>query len=186
VQRGLDELEIHHELAPRLVRGFDYYTSTTFEFVSDALDAAQNAILGGGRYDTLTEEMGGRPTPGIGFGMGIERLLIAADELGALSGSEPHPDVYVIDELAGARETLTLTQELREAGLRVERSYGNRSGSAQRKAADRARPAFVVTIAPEQFGRGEVLVRKPPEREVIEVPRDQLAGWLRDHCEFVR
>jgi len=186
VQRGLDELEIHYELAPRLVRGFDYYTSTTFEFVSDALDAAQNAILGGGRYDTLTEEMGGQPTAGIGFGMGIERLLIAADELGALAGSEPHPDVYVIDELAGGRETLTLTQELREAGLRVERSYGNRSASAQRKAADRARPAFVVTIAPEQFGRGEVLVRKPPEREAIEVPRDQLAGWLRDHCEFVR
>src|SRR5919106_1406040 len=76
VQRGLDELGIHYELAPRLVRGFDYYTSTTFEFVSDALDAAQNAVLGGGRYDNLVEEMGGQPTPGIGFGLGIERLLI--------------------------------------------------------------------------------------------------------------
>ncbi|HYV59027.1 MAG TPA: ATP phosphoribosyltransferase regulatory subunit, partial [Acidimicrobiia bacterium] len=186
VQRGLDELEIDYELAPRLVRGFDYYTSTTFEFVSDALDAAQNAILGGGRYDTLTEEMGGQPTPGIGFGMGIERLLIAADELGALAGAEPRPDVYVIDELAGGREALTLTQELREAGLRVERSYGNRSASAQRKAADRARAAFVVTIAPEQFGRGEVVVRKPPARDGMEVPRDHLAGWLRDRCEFER
>ena len=186
VQRGLDELEIHYELSPRLVRGFDYYTSTTFEFVSDALDAAQNAILGGGRYDTLTEEMGGQPTPGIGFGMGIERLLIAADELGALGGAEPRPDVYVIDELAGGREALTLTQELREAGLQVERSYGNRSASAQRKAAERARPAFIVTLAPEEFGRGEVVVRKPPSRDGMEVPRDQLAGWLRDRCEFVR
>lgn len=186
VQRGLDALEIHYELAPRLVRGFDYYTSTTFEFVSDALDAAQNAVLGGGRYDSLTEEMGGQPTPGIGFGMGIERLLIAADEMGALVGPESRPDVYVIDELAGGREALTLTQELREVGLRVDRSYGNRSASAQRKAADRARPAFIVTIAPEQFGRGEVLVRKPPERDGIEVPRDQLAGWLRARCEFAR
>src|SRR5262249_53403301 len=131
-------------------------------------------------------EMGGQRTPGIGFGMGIERLLIAADELGALAGAEPHPDVYVIDELAGGREALTLTQELREVGLRVERSYGNRSAPPQRKAAEGVRPAFVVVIAREQFGRGEVLVRKPPAREAKEVPRDQLAAWLREHCEFDR
>jgi histidyl-tRNA synthetase len=186
VQRGLDELDIHYELAPRLVRGFDYYTSTTFEFVSSALDAAQNAVIGGGRYDDLTEEMGGQPTPGIGFGMGIERLLLTADELGALTRAESRIDVYVIDELTGGREALTLTQELREAGLSVERSYGNRSASAQRKAAERARPAFIVTMTPEQFGRGEVVVRKPPAREGVDVPRDQLAGWLREHCEFVR
>ncbi len=186
VQRGLDALEIHYELAPRLVRGFDYYTSTTFEFVSAALDAAQNAVLGGGRYDNLTEEMGGQATAGIGFGMGIERLLIAADESGALPRAEPHPDVYVIDELAGGREALTLTQELREAGLSVERSYGNRSASAQRKAAERARPSFIVLLAAEQFGRGEVVVRRPPGREGIAVPRDHLSGWLREHCEFER
>jgi histidyl-tRNA synthetase len=184
VQRGLDELEIHYELAPRLVRGFDYYTSTTFEFVSDALDAAQNAILGGGRYDNLAEEMGGQPTPGIGFGMGIERLLIAADELAVLAPPEGRLDAYVIDELTGGREALALTQELREAGLRVERSYGNRSASAQRKAAERARPTFIVTLRAEQFGRGEVVVRKL--RQEFEVPRDQIAGWLRERSEFAR
>jgi histidyl-tRNA synthetase len=186
VQRGLDALEIHYELAPRLVRGFDYYTSTTFEFVSSALDAAQNAILGGGRYDDLAEEMGGQPTPGIGFGMGIERLLIAADELRVLAPPEARLDVYVIDELTGGREALALTQELREAGLRVERSYGNRSASAQRKAAERARPTFIVTLRPEQFGRGEVVVRKLLERQEFEVPRDQIAGWLQERSEFVR
>jgi histidyl-tRNA synthetase len=186
VQRGLDALEIHYELAPRLVRGFDYYTSTTFEFVSSALDAAQNAILGGGRYDDLAEEMGGQPTPGIGFGMGIERLLIAADELRVLTPPEARLDVYVIDELTGGREALALTQELREAGLRVERSYGNRSASAQRKAAERARPTFIVTLRPEQFGRGEVVVRKLLERQEFEVPRDQIAGWLQERSEFVR
>ena len=84
VQAGLDQLGIAYELTPRLVRGFDYYTSTTFEFASTALDAAQNAIGGGGRYDQLAEEMGGPPTPGIGFGVGVERLLIAADAEGAL------------------------------------------------------------------------------------------------------
>jgi histidyl-tRNA synthetase len=186
VQRGLDALEIHYELAPRLVRGFDYYTSTTFEFVSSALDAAQNAILGGGRYDNLAEEMGGQPTPGIGFGMGIERLLIAADELGVLAPPKVRPDAYVIDELTGGREALALTQELREAGLRVERAYGNRSASAQRKAAERARPTFIVTLRSEQFGRGEVIVRKLPVRQEFEVPRDQVAGWLRERSEFDR
>jgi histidyl-tRNA synthetase len=186
VQRGLDALEIHYELAPRLVRGFDYYTSTTFEFVSSALDAAQNAILGGGRYDDLAEEMGGQPTPGIGFGLGIERLLIAADELGVLVAPEARLDVYVIDELTGGREALALTQELREAGLCVERSYGNRSASAQRKAAERERPTFIVTLRPEQFGRGEVVVRQLTVRQDFEVPRDQIAGWLQERSEFVR
>ena len=79
VQEGLQALGIKYELAPRLVRGFDYYTRTTFEFQSDALDAAQNALGGGGRYDGLAEEMGGPPTPGIGFGTGIERLVIALE-----------------------------------------------------------------------------------------------------------
>ena len=75
VQEGLQVLGIDFEIAPRLVRGLDYYSGTTFEFASDALDAAQNAIGGGGRYDRLAEDMGGPPTPGIGFGIGIERVL---------------------------------------------------------------------------------------------------------------
>lgn len=186
VQRGLDELDIHYELAPRLVRGFDYYTSTTFEFVSNALDAAQNAVLGGGRYDDLTEEMGGQPTPGIGFGMGIERLLIVADELGAMQQPEMRLDAYVVDGLPHSREALTLTHLLREAGFRVDRSYGNRSVSAQRKAAERARAAFMITMAPEQFSRGSVLVRHLPGRDETEVPKDQVVGWLRERLEFDR
>jgi histidyl-tRNA synthetase len=186
VQRGLDELDIHYELAPRLVRGFDYYTSTTFEFVSGALDAAQNAVLGGGRYDDLTEEMGGQPTPGIGFGMGIERLLIVADELGAMPQPQTRLDAYVVDGLPHSREALTLTHLLREAGFHVDRSYGNRSASAQRKAAERARAAFMITIAPEQFSRGSVLVQHLRGRDETEVPKDQLVGWLRERLEFDR
>jgi histidyl-tRNA synthetase len=186
VQRGLDELDIHYELAPRLVRGFDYYTSTTFEFVSDALDAAQNAVLGGGRYDNLTGEMGGQPTPGIGFGLGIERLLIVADKLGAIPPPETRLDVYVVDGLPHSREALTLTHLLREAGFRVDRSYGNRSVSAQRKAAERARAAFMVTIAEDPFSRGSLLVRRLAGRDETEVLKDQLVGWLSERLEFDR
>ena len=88
---------------PRLVRGFDYYTSTTFEFASDALDAAQNAVGGGGRYDQLAEEMGGPPTPGIGFGIGIERVLIACDAEGAARRQRPRPPRRVRDRRRGRR-----------------------------------------------------------------------------------
>ena len=91
---------------PRLVRGFDYYTRTTFEFASDALDAAQNAVGGGGRYDQLAEEMGGPPTPGIGFGIGIERVLIALRRPRACvaGAARRRLDAFVVD---GARATAT-------------------------------------------------------------------------------
>jgi histidyl-tRNA synthetase len=186
VQRGLDELGIHYELAPRLVRGFDYYTSTTFEFVSDALDAAQNAVLGGGRYDNLAEEMGGQPTPGIGFGMGIERLLIVADQVRALALPTTRFDAFVVDGLTRGREALTLTQELREAGLRVDRAYGNRSLSAQWKAAERAHSAFGVMLAPDEFSRGAVAVKDLGTGKQVEVSRDQIVAWLRAQREFDR
>jgi histidyl-tRNA synthetase len=186
VQRGLDALGIQYELAPRLVRGFDYYTSTTFEFVSDALDAAQNAVLGGGRYDNLAEEMGGPPTPGIGFGMGIERMLIVADALGGLPPSETRLDAFVVDGLTRGREALTLTEDLREAGLRVDRAYGNRSVSAQWKAAERARAAFGVMLAPDEFSRGTVAAKHLRTGKQVEVPREHLIGWLRERLEFDR
>jgi histidyl-tRNA synthetase len=82
VRAGLDALGVTYRLEPRLVRGLDYYTRTTFELAAEALDSAQNAVGGGGRYDKLAEALGGPPTPGIGFGMGIERLLLAADAEG--------------------------------------------------------------------------------------------------------
>ena len=104
VQHGLDRLGITHEIDPRLVRGFDYYTSTTFEFSSQALDAAQNGIGGGGRYDKLAEQMGGKPTPGIGFGIGIERVLIACDAEGVRLGRVPAADVFVVNGMGNATE----------------------------------------------------------------------------------
>jgi histidyl-tRNA synthetase len=186
VQRGLDELGIHYELAPRLVRGFDYYTSTTFEYISNELDAAQNAVLGGGRYDNLVEDMGGRPTPGIGFGIGIERLLIVADAVGALSPPDTRLDAFVVDGLTRGREALVLTQELREAGLRVDRAYGNRSVSAQWKAADRAGAAFGVMLAPEEFSRDALAVKDLRTGKQIELPREQAIAWLRQQREFDR
>src|SRR5262249_61153509 len=94
VQSGLRALGVSYELAPLLVRGLDYYTRTTFEFAADSLGGAQNAIGGGGRYDLLAEQMGGPPTPGIGFGSGIERTLLACDAEGGVGAPPPAADAF--------------------------------------------------------------------------------------------
>jgi histidyl-tRNA synthetase len=180
VQEGLEALDIPHELSPRLVRGFDYYTSTTFEFASDALDAAQNAVGGGGRYDRLAEEMGGEPTPGIGFGMGIERVLIVCDAEGVdLRGTTAELDAYVVDNTGGEAATL-LVAALREAGLRADRSYGGRSVKAQWKQADRSGARYGVMLGADETARGVVAVKelRSEAGTQVEVPREQVAGWL--------
>ena len=146
VQHGLDRLGIAHEINPRLVRGLDYYTSTTFEFSSQALDAAQNGIGGGGRYDKLVEQMGGKPTPGIGFGIGIERVLIACAAEGVVPGDVPVADVFVVDGMDNATEVTLLVTELREDGMRAERTYGGRSLKAQMKVADKSGARFTVIL----------------------------------------
>jgi histidyl-tRNA synthetase len=182
VQAGLDALGIAYELNPRLVRGFDYYTSTTFEFASTALAAAQNAVGGGGRYDQLAEEMGGPPTPGIGFGIGIERVLIACDAEAALPAPAGGLDAFVID-FVGDPGTNALVADLRAAGLRADRAYGGRSPKAQWKLADRARARYGVLVAPDEARRGVVAVKDMGTGDQIEVPRDQIAAWLRIHTE---
>jgi histidyl-tRNA synthetase len=183
VQQRLTELGIEYELAPRLVRGFDYYTSTTFEFVSDALDAAQNAVGGGGRFDQLAEEMGGPPTPGIGFGIGIERVLIACDAEGLLAGDDTDRlDAFVIDGV-GDGSAVLLVAELRESGLRADRAYGGRSVKAQWKMADRAGASFGVMLGRAEEARDAVAVKDLHSGDQVEVHRDQLVGWLRAQLE---
>jgi histidyl-tRNA synthetase len=155
VQAGLDALDIPFEIEPRLVRGFDYYTDTLFEFASDALDSAQNAIAGGGRYNKLAEEMGGAPAPAIGFGMGVERLLIACDEEGVFAPIDGTADVFVIDAL-GTTEAVTMLEALRSAGLRADRAYGGRSFKAQMKVADRSGATVAIVLGEQEAARGMV------------------------------
>ena len=180
VQAGLDRLGIRYELAPRLVRGFDYYTSTTFEFLPDLVDAAQTSIGGGGRYDQLAEQLGGPATPGIGFGMGIERVLIACDTEGVFPGDAPRVDAFVVNGLGtGAdSEVASLVAALRENGMRVERAYGDRSVKAQWKAADKSHAVYGVMLGRAEAERGEVAVKDLRSGEQVEVRRDALVAWL--------
>jgi len=158
VQAGLAALGIPFRIEPRLVRGLDYYTHTTFEFISRALDAAQSTIGGGGRYDGLVESLGGPSTPGIGFGSGIERVLLTCDAEGVFPVAEPHADVYVVDT-AGGDTARDLSVELRRAGIAAERAFDGRSMKSQMKSADRSGASFVLIVGSDELADGTVTVR---------------------------
>jgi histidyl-tRNA synthetase len=145
VRSGLDALHVAYELAPRLVRGLDYYTRTTFEFTARALTGAQDAAGGGGRYDGLVEALGGPPTPAIGFGMGIERILLACDAEGVFPAAGAIVDVFVIDT-TGGEAARDVTTALRDGGIAADRSFDSRSFKSQLGAAQRSGARFAVVI----------------------------------------
>jgi histidyl-tRNA synthetase len=160
VQEGLTALGIPFVLDPRLVRGLDYYTRTTFEFASRALESAQNALGGGGRYDGLVEEMGGPPTPGIGFGIGLDRTLLACTDEGVLAVDElpPRLEVFVVD-FAGGDAARDITAWLRAAGFRADRAFGGRSPKSQLKSADRSGARLALIIGPDEAAAGRVMIK---------------------------
>ncbi len=158
VRAGLTALGVPYELDHRLVRGFDYYTRTTFEFASAALEAAQNGIGGGGRYDGLVEMLGGPPTPGIGFGIGIERLLLACDAEGVFPVAPVPLDAFVVD-VDGGESARDLTAVLRRAGLRVDRAFDGRSIKSQLRSADRSGARVALIVGPDEVSAGTVSLR---------------------------
>lgn len=158
VRSGLDQLGIPYQLSPRLVRGLDYYTRTTFEFAADALATAQNAVGGGGRYDGLVEDLGGPPTPGIGFALGVDRILLACDAEGVFDHPEPPVKVFVVD-VTGGTHALGVCSTLRAAGIGADRAYGGRSMKAQMKVADRSGAPFAAIIGEDEVASGEVTLR---------------------------
>ena len=158
VRSGLDGLGLAYRVEPRLVRGLDYYTRTTFELAATALETAQNAVGGGGRYDGLAEALGGPPTPGIGFGVGVERLLLACDAEGVFPVPEAAVDVFVVD-VAGGADAVSLTFELRAAGFACDRAFDDRSMKAQFRAADRSKARLALVVGEQERADGTVTVR---------------------------
>jgi histidyl-tRNA synthetase len=158
VRSGLEVLGILSVLDFRLVRGFDYYTRTTFEFTSATLGATQDALGGGGRYDGLVELLGGPPTPGIGFGIGIERVLLACDADEVFAVDPPPLDAYVVD-LTGGTVALELTTALRRAGLRADRAFDGRSMKSQLRSADRSGARLALIIGAKELEEGTVTIR---------------------------
>ncbi|HZN15560.1 MAG TPA: histidine--tRNA ligase [Acidimicrobiales bacterium] len=166
VRAGLDALAIDYQVDAKLVRGLDYYTRTTFEFTAAALDAAQNGAGGGGRYDGLVETLGGKPTPGIGFGLGIERILLACDAEQVFPAPDAIVDVFVIDT-TGGEAARDVTHALRAAGMAADRAFDARSFKSQLTAAQRSGARFAVVIEDDglqlrtltEKGEPEVLTR---------------------------
>jgi histidyl-tRNA synthetase len=158
VQEGLRSIDVPFVLDPRLVRGLDYYTHTLFEFASDALKSAQNAIGGGGHYNDLIEQLGGPSTPGIGFALGIDRILMACDEEGVFGAPPSSVDVFVVDTTGGAEAT-KLVAELRRASIGTERAFEGKSMKSQMKVSDRSGARFAVIIGSNELEQGTVVLR---------------------------
>ena len=173
VQQGLALLNIDFTVNDRLVRGLDYYRRTTFEFSSGALDAAQTAVGGGGRYDGLVEDLGGAPTPGIGFAIGLDRTLLACDAEAVFVAPSQAADVFVVDTTDG-RAALTLSAGLRGAGLKVERAYGAKSMKSQMKSANKSGAEVAVIIGEDELARGVATVRPMNGGEQSETPLGQV------------
>jgi len=155
----LDRLDVPYLINARMVRGLDYYTRTTFEFVHPGL-GAQSGMGGGGRYDGLMAELGGQPLSGIGFGLGVDRTLLAAGVEGTAVGDQSRCDVYGVPMGAAAsRELAVICGRLRAAGVRVDRSYGGRGVKAAMKSADASGARVALVLGDRDLAEGTVMVK---------------------------
>lgn len=185
LKRLLDGAGIEYAVNPRLVRGLDYYSRTVFEWVTDAL-GAQGAICSGGRYDSLVEKLGGRPTPAIGWAMGIERFV---DLYNACGGQLPDasPDVYIVAVGEGALEqAFAVAEELHDAlpALKVDMNLGDGSFKAQLKRADKSEATLALVLGEEEIAAGRIGV-KPLRSSAPQgsVPREALLAELKDRLK---
>jgi histidyl-tRNA synthetase len=178
VRSALDDLGVPYELAPRLVRGLDYYTRTTFEFVHPGL-GAQSGIGGGGRYDGLMAQLGGQALSGIGFGIGVDRTVLAAAAEQVQVAPPARCEVYGIPLGAGEQRALvTVAGQLRRAGVRVDLAYGGRKLKSAMKAADSAGARWVLLLGDRELAAGEVTVRDMVSGDQESVPLPAVAGVL--------
>ena len=169
---------IEYVVDNRLVRGLDYYTRTAFEF--QGLDlGAQDALLGGGRYDRLIEEVGGKPTPAIGFGFGIERILLALKNDARLPQIPSETDIYVVGLDDPARRwALSFAHDIRKAGYAAEHDLLRRSMKAQMRDANRRGAKLVVIVGENELATREAQVKDMRDGSQRSVPFDTLLGEL--------
>jgi histidyl-tRNA synthetase len=180
VQDGLRAADVPFEIEPRLVRGLDYYTHTVFEVVNDAIDASQSTLGGGGRYDGLVEAMGGKSTPGIGFGSGLERVLLACDAEEAFGVPSIAVDCFVVTFGGDGTDARDLALELRRGGVSVDRAEGGRSSKSQMKSADRSGARFALLLGDDERADGTVTIRSMrDEAEQRSVARADVLDELR-------
>lgn len=178
LRHGLDCLGISFSINHRLVRGLDYYTRTVFEFVPSGA-GAQGTIGAGGRYDALAEAMGGPHVPGIGFGTGLERLILTLKDAGVTFEDLSGPDVYVVQAGAGAEDAaLALASRLRHGGRTAAMGFGGRSLKGQMKHANALGARFAAILGEDELARGMVALRSLRDHTQSEIPIDEVAAHL--------
>lgn len=174
----LDGMGIEYVSDPKIVRGLDYYSRTVFEYQFTGI-GAQNALGGGGRYDGLIESVGGPSLPGIGFAMGINRLILAMEQTGASYPEQPKPTLYIAALGAPAmRRAAVLAQQLREQGVRAESDIVGRSLKAQMKYAGKSGFRYTLMIGDSELETGRAFLRNMEQSEQTEIEIDRVADYL--------
>ena len=178
----LDAAGVAYTINPRLVRGLDYYSRTVFEWVTDAL-GSQGAVCSGGRYDGLVEKLGGRPTPAIGWAMGIERFVALHEACGG-EVPQQNADVYIAAVGEGTlAKSFELAEELRDKipGIRVEINLGGGSFKSQMKRADKSNATYALILGEQELDEGRIGIKPLRSKEEQEsVALDKLAATLKD------
>ncbi len=178
LRKYLDAAGRRYTVNHRLVRGLDYYTKTVFEVWAEGI-GAQNAVCGGGRYDGLVEEIGGPPTPGVGFAIGLERVISTLRAQGVKVPEPPPPDVFVAALGDRARdEAVLLVDELRRRHVTALLSFGKRGLKGQLRDANRAGARFALILGDDEVNAGVVTVRDMGTGKQEQVRREELFGWL--------
>ena len=175
----LNDMGVAYEINPRMVRGLDYYTKTCFEFVHDGL-GAQSGIGGGGRYDGLMAQLGGQDLSGIGYGLGVDRALLALEAEGiTLDGVDSRVDVFGIALGAAAKRTMTsLINDIRKAGISADMSFGDRGLKGAMKGADRAGARFALVLGDQELENGTVALKDLAAHEQHDVNLKDLVSVL--------
>ncbi|HEX6705454.1 MAG TPA: histidine--tRNA ligase [Albitalea sp.] len=181
VRGVLDAAGLEYRVNTRLVRGMDYYNLTVFEWVTDQL-GSQGTVCGGGRYDGLIEQLGGKPAPAVGFGLGIERLLLLIQELGLPVPSRA-PQIYaVIPSPAAVPKAMATLESLRAAGVSVLMNAGGGNMKAQFKRADASGARYALIFGDDEVARGEVALKdlRDPAAAQRSLPLGSVAAWAAD------
>lgn len=174
VKQALLAAQIPFEVDPKLVRGLDYYSHTTFEVVSGSV-GAQSSLCGGGRYNMLVKELGGGDVPGVGFAAGMERILLACENENSLNLPDEKIDLYIVAlEKTLGSNAFSLSVELRRKGLTVECDYLSRSVKAQMREANKFNARFVLMIGGDEFGKGEFVLKNMSDGEQINIESNML------------
>ena len=180
VKKYLDLLNLPYQVDNRMARGLDYYTNTAFEITASHI-GAQSSVGGGGRYDGLVEVCGGPSVPGIGYALGLERIILTMREQGCLVPPAERTPVFLINAGPETEETVfQLLFKIRQAGIPADKDYLNRSLKARMKYAGKINARLVIILGAEELAEGVAQVRNMDAQEQIKVPLDSLVGYLKE------